>query len=504
MRENRLGTSGGDAVVKAGYHQDFKREFSFWSAFTLAFAFISPMIGLYGIFALALEAGGPAFWWGFGIVLGGQLLAALIFAEMASVAPLAGGVYQWSRQYLGDAYGWFAGWSYVLTLLITMAAVAYGAATFLTALVGVSNPSTITLVVFALAILVFSTFINTAGRRYLDLIVRASIACELIGSVFVGTILLIFYHHNPISVLFETPNSMSTLAYLSGPFLASLAFVGWALVGFESAGSIAEEVRNPAREVPVAIVLSLVVVAIVIAYAGLALVLAIPNIGAVMSGSVADPITDTLARELGASVSKPLFFVIVVGFVAGLSALQTAVSRSIFSIARDKMLPFDRWLSKLSHRDQLPINAVIASFIIPALMFLLVESNAYSTLVSFATGGFYISFAFPVMAALVVRLKGEHPVGPFSLGHWGMPINICAIIWLVFEAVNIAWPRTPTLPWYENYGVTVMTAVVAGTGIILYFAMRRRFELRMLPSGSSFTSGASISERVSAGEAGEL
>ena len=113
-------------------HSDhrLKREFSLWSAFAFAFAFISPIVALYGIFGLSYSTAGPSFWWNFLIVFGGQLLVALVFAELVSRWPIEGSIYQWSRRLLGSAYGWMAGWFYMWTLVVAMAAVALFSAGF--------------------------------------------------------------------------------------------------------------------------------------------------------------------------------------------------------------------------------------------------------------------------------------------------------------------------------------------------------------------------------------
>lgn len=58
------------------------------------------------------------------------MLVALVLAELVSVWPLAGSTYQWSRYLLGSSYGWFAGWTYIWTLVILMAATAYSATPF--------------------------------------------------------------------------------------------------------------------------------------------------------------------------------------------------------------------------------------------------------------------------------------------------------------------------------------------------------------------------------------
>ena len=98
-----------------------KRDFRLWSSFAFAFAFISPIVALYGIFGLAITTAGPSFWWAFPLVFGGQLLVAMVFATLVSRWPIEGSIYQWSRRLVGTAYGWFAGWAYMWTLVIAMA-----------------------------------------------------------------------------------------------------------------------------------------------------------------------------------------------------------------------------------------------------------------------------------------------------------------------------------------------------------------------------------------------
>jgi amino acid transporter len=122
----------------AAHDHALRREFNLWSSF--AFAFISPIVALYGIFGLAISTAGPSFWWGFGLVFAGQLLVAFVFATLVSRWPIEGSIYQWSRRLLGNGYGWFAGWAYMWTLVIAMATVALGAAGFIANIAGDQAP----------------------------------------------------------------------------------------------------------------------------------------------------------------------------------------------------------------------------------------------------------------------------------------------------------------------------------------------------------------------------
>ncbi|WP_205697038.1 APC family permease [Conexibacter sp. SYSU D00693] len=451
---------------------ELKREFTFRSAFSLAFAFISPIIGLYTIFALALGSAGPSFWLGFAVVLGGQLLVALVLAELSSRWPLAGGLYKWTQRLAGRNVGWAAGWAYVWTLVVLVTAQCYAAAPFFCGLVGIDEPSKAVLLLIAGGVLLVATAANVLGPKALKVFVALSISAELIGSVVIGTILLLFFREQPISAVFDGVDGGS-LSFTA--MLAAVALIGWSFIGFESAGDIAEEVDEPTKQVPKALVLSLLVVALIVMYAALGLVLAIPDLGAAISGADPDPILSTVSAHLGDGIAKPLFAMVVLAFIAGIAAVQAAVSRVLFSLGRDRELPAAGWLSQLSGRDQLPRNAIGASAVAAAAcLFVALSDDAYATLISMATVGFYIAFAFPVFGALASRLRGTWADGDWKVGRMGLAVNVAAAAWLAFEIVNIAWPRLPDAAWYVNYGAILMVVVVAIGGVAVRAAMRPR------------------------------
>jgi hypothetical protein len=71
-----------------------------------------------------------------------------------------------------------------------------------------------------------------------------------------------------------------------------------------------------------------------------------------------------------------------------------------------------------------------------------------------------------VFAALRSRLRGWRPAGKWSLGRWGMLVNVAALTYGVLALINIVWPRTPDVPWYDNYIVLLGISVVVGSGLI--------------------------------------
>jgi len=454
-----------------GYEQQLKREFGFWHAAAVGFADISPIVAMYGMFSLALAAAGPTMFWGLFLVLAGQTLVALVFGEISSRWPLAGGVYQWTRQQVGTKAAWFGGWAYMWTQVIAMTTVAYAAASYATAAMGWS-PSKPLLILVTMIWIACGTFANTVGQWVLKIFVMVSILAEFIASIGLGLVLIIGYRVNPISVLWDSfgTNSGSTWNWATIGWLGAVAVIGFSFLGYEASGAIAEEVKKPERTVPWTILVVLLAVGAVVIFTTLAWILALPDIKSAMTGGVADPMVQTLEYHLGTAVTKPILVLIALGFTASMVALQTVASRTVFSFARDRMIPVHRYFSGLTESHKLPARAIVFVGCLSALIILinLGFERVYSTLIAFTVGGFYLAFIFPVMAALVLHFRGKHEAGPFSLGKFSLPVTIVAVVWLVFEFFNVIWPRFPDLPWYQNWGTILMIGILGVFGVVAY------------------------------------
>jgi amino acid transporter len=123
---------------------------------------------------------------------------------------------------------------------------------------------------------------------------------------------------------------------------------------------------------------------------------------------------------------------------------------------------------QLSGEDRLPVRSVLAvSGVVTALLFVGLSDNAFATLVTFTTGGFFIAFGFAIFGYLRHEFRGEWKPGPFSLGRWAVPVGVLAAAWCVLEYINLAYPRSGQ-SWFEAWGVLLMTALAAVLGAVVY------------------------------------
>src|ERR1700753_28018 len=115
-----------DELAGFGYQQELDRSLGSFSSFAAGFSYISILTGVFQLFGFGVGAAGPAVWWSWLVVFGGQMCVALCFGELAGQYPLAGSVYQWSKRISADSVSWMTGWILIIGSIVTVAAVAVG------------------------------------------------------------------------------------------------------------------------------------------------------------------------------------------------------------------------------------------------------------------------------------------------------------------------------------------------------------------------------------------
>jgi amino acid transporter len=505
------GAQDSDRLEELGYKQELRRVLSLFENFGIAFCYISPVVGIYSLFVLGLGSGGPRYLWLMPIVVGGQLLVALTFAELGSTYPLAGALFQWAKNLIGEAYGWFVGWAYGWALVITIAAVDTGVVAYASAL---SNQylhthfdpvNANTILFFTLAMLALQTLFNVIGVQKAAFILKMGVISEIAATIGIAVMLAIAGFHHGFGYLFTTqgvehPAGNPFGVNFGGDWLLGAALVAvlahvYIFYGFESAGDVAEEVVEASRQVPKAMVTSLLVGGLTSFVLVAGLILAIPSgHGAfAKAGSFAGGIPFIIDSNVHVGWIQGIIlgFVVFAFFSCG-TAIQAAAARLIYSYSRDGALPGSRTLRKVSPQFRTPVAALVVAAIIPALFSLLVHFtpthplhfgfitypanvNALFILVSFGVSGIYLSFMMVVFAVLVARARGWRSRG-FSLGRWALPVYLGAAAYGTLMFINIVAPTGVDSPRgalfnYDWMTLFVLVAIMVVGGI--YFAIAR-------------------------------
>ncbi|PSR35175.1 MAG: amino acid permease [Sulfobacillus benefaciens] len=464
-----------------GYKQELQRTLKFFANFGVAFTYLSPVVGFYSLFAFGLQTGGPAFFWGIPIVVIGQLMVVLIFSELAAKYPLAGALYQWARRLMGGGYGWFVGWIYGWALLVTITAVDYGGAPYIASALGLGGNQG-QLIVITLVMVVVQTLVNMVGVTRLSILINVGVAMEILGTLGIGVVLL-FFPHQPASIVNTTMGVQGHASYFP-VFLLALLFSGFIFYGFESAADVAEEVIDPRRRVPKAMIWALMVGGITTMFAVFAFLHATPNMALAMNAAkTPNPITYILTATIGATSAKIFLWVVIIAFLSCGAAVEAAATRVFYSYARDRVIPFSKFLSHVSPKYHTPTNALWLSGLVALLLSF--SAKFESILTSFAVVGIYLAFQMIMLGALIARSRGVKADALFNLRGWVWPINVVALIYGVGMIINLARPTNPTAPWYINYEVILATAAIIVLGLVVYFATSASKQVQRLNQAQS-------------------
>ncbi|UOQ90420.1 amino acid permease [Agromyces endophyticus] len=488
---------GDDEHLKVlGYEGSFNRSMSLWANFALGFTYLSPLVGVYSLFATALAVGGPPSIWWIVIVGAGQLLVSLVFGEVVSQYPIHGGIYPWARRLWRRRYAWMAAWVYIWAMIVTITAVAEFGSGFVASLFGLELTPAINLTI-TLGLLLLAFIFNFSGTKTLARVAQIGLAAELVGVIGLGLYLLVFQRKQDFSVFFDTMGVQGDGSYLAAFMGAALAGL-FLFYGFEACGDVAEEVANPARRIPKAMMMTILVGGVSALFSFGGYVLAAPNLEEIVSGADNDPIPGILEATLGPVGAKLFLVIAITAFISCVLSLQAAASRLLYSFARDGMIPGHNWLAKVSPRNKVPTNALIVACTVPALISVLIFFNDGLLLpvTSFAVLGIYVAFQMVVLASLRQRLRGWKPAGPFSLGSWGLIVNVLALAYGIFAMVLLAMPGSSG-SFFADWVVLIGLGVVLVSGL-LYLFIARPDRKSDAPSGDAIAVADEIRARTGA------
>ena len=493
-------------LAHLGYRPQLNRVLGLFANFSVAFTYLSPMVGIFSLFVLGLGAGGPAYIWLTWIPVAGMLLVALVFGELASHYPVAGALYQYSKYTVGRRFGWFVGWFYGIALLVTVASVDTGVVAYVAALAHTwlgwnINPSSHNVIlVVTLVLLAIQTALNTIGARVMGRVAQFGVYVEILGTFGIAVVLGLHGFHHGLGYLTSTGNVQHAASnplglnfggsWIAAALIAVLAPV-YIFYGFESAGDISEETKDPGRQVPRAMRLALIWGGIASLFLTAGLLLSMPS---------HDPVNATvkgggipfLLGQLSSGMQDFLLVLIIFAFFSCGTSVQGAGSRLAFSFSRDGALPASSWISRIHKRFRTPVNALLVGSVI-TLLFVLLEyynpkhnvhlwfitypanTNALVSLVSFGVSGIYLSFLLTVIGAIIARARGWVPEGQFQLGKWAWTVMIIAALYLGLMFLNVVIPTGLTSPraYFNIDWITLLVMVIITVVGAIYFLAAR-------------------------------
>ena len=413
-----------------------------------------------------------------------------MFAEVSSHFPLAGSVFQWTKLLSNSKpYAWFSGWIYLWAGALTVAAVV---ATLPLTLIPVINDIGLSDMAadsltnqkwIAIITLVVITLLNIFGVRVVAIINNTGVLFELLGLFVFAVILALFNNNQGVDVVFDTGGP----DFSAANFLVAMFMGLFVIYGFDTASTLAEETNDPRRVAPRA-VLGSVAAAFIIGFIFLwAMLMAVP--GDSRRGrrrgrhlAAGDHPGQPLQRARhGLPARRRVRDLRLLPGDPGLDDPPRLLDG-----ARPPAARLEARSARVHPRTGTPVGACLLVAVMAAIFFLKYGGVAF--LAIGASGMIYISYILANLAILQARRRGffERRDVPFSLGRWGMLVNILALVWGGSMLINFMWHRVATNPKPEetdgllDFGVEFINKLpiqwsVIGAVVILgaiYYALR--------------------------------
>ena len=475
-------------LQKFGYKQELRRALGVYSSFAVAFSYISPSTGIFTLFILGIFLAGPFFYWSWPIVVVGQLIIALNFAEVSSHFPVAGSVYQWTKYLSSRTYSWFTGWIYLFAGILTVAGVVATVPLVLIPLLnnlgltfgqgagttcGCIGTDAGTLRNVAALVLLSTTLLSIFGVRLVSIVNNTGVVFEILGMVVFALVLVFFYAHQSPAVFTDTQYLGTSNP--GGIFLAAMFMSLFVIYGFDTASTLAEETKNPRREAPRAVIWAVIGAAIIGAIFLFAVIIAIPGdmkqfVADTAAGKYPFPLVTIIEGNFPGWAANLYLFVVFAAIYVCCLAIQTSTIRLAFGMARDGKLPVANLLRAVHPGLHTPIGACIAIGVLAGLPLLFYSSAALIAIG--ATGMIYLSYILANIAILLARLRGwPSENAPFKLGRWGMILNILGLVWGVAMEINFLWPRDASVGGQNPPLSALVTNVTGAFGSIPIFEL---------------------------------
>ena len=402
---------------------------------------------------------GPALVFSFLLLGAACALAALCYAELASMIPQAGSAYTYAYATLGEAVAWIIGWDLILEYAVGNVAVAISWSDYFTTLlqgIGVelpawlttgyrtallsSNPDVHGLLetaprLFGMPILVnlpacgivlFITWLLLRGARESSRANNVMVVIKLLALglfVAVGLANLQPENYTPFA-----PNGFTGIHQ-------GAAIVFFAYIGFDAVSTAAEETRDPQRNLPIGILGGLGVCTLIYVIVGFVLT------GMVPYTTLADS-ADPLAFALQSVGFQRVGWIVALGAAISMAAVllvfQYGQPRIFFAMARDGLLP--QWAARVSPKTRIPSTTTLVTGLVVAAASLVGDAAETYDLTNIGT---LFAFALVCVGVLVLRIVEPDRPRPFRVPFvWVIaPLGAAACVFVMVGLPYQAWER---------------------------------------------------------------
>ncbi|KAH8780828.1 amino acid/polyamine transporter I [Diaporthe sp. PMI_573] len=469
-------TSADQLLESLGYAPEMTRNRSTMQVAFMSFVMAAIPYGLSTTMYYPLAGGGPTnVIWGWLAVSCIILCVAASLGEITSVYPTAGGVYyqtfmlsppRWRR-----VAGWICGWLYVVGNVTITLAVNFGTALFLVASIGVFETAdgetifpgeTYQVFLIFLAITLLCNAVSALGDKWLPWLDTAAIYWTFAGLISIIVCILAIAKNGRHSAEYVFTSFEPRSGWTPGwSFCVGLLQAAYATSSTGMIISMCEEVREPATQVPKAMVYTIVLNTFAGLLTLIPMMFVLPNIDDLLALASGQPVPAIIKSAIGSSGGSFALLIplLVLALTCGIGC-TTAASRCIWAFARDGAIPGSQLWKTVDRKLGVPLNAMMLSMVVQIILGLIYfgSTAAFNAFSGVGVICLTTSYAMPIAVSLLNKREAVKGAS-FNLGAMGPVCNYIALAWSLLAVPLFCMPTTvPVMAATMNYASVVFVA----------------------------------------------
>ena len=244
---------------------------------------------------------------------------------------------------------------------------------------------------------------------------------------------------------------------------------------------MAEEVRNASISIPRVMMASWVFNYITIFIALVTIAYHMPDIDEALADPTEYPVIYVIRQSMSLPWQNVILIVILLLLIFGNLSYLASVTRDLFAFARDQGLPFSNWIAKVDPKRNIPTNACIMTGTTTALLSLIYIGSpvAFYAVISLSTVAILQCYCFSISCLLWRRIAHPETIPPaqFSLGKWGIPTNVVAVVFSFWSFFWCFWPQEyPVTAAGFNWASPIFGAVAILSFVYYFLGGRKKYE----------------------------
>ncbi|EXV05570.1 amino acid permease family protein [Metarhizium robertsii] len=474
-------------MQRMGKTQQFRRNFRMVSTIGFTICVTGTWIILLTSNTQGLIAGGMSgLFWSLCWSHAGQFFIVLSLAELASMAPTAGGQYHWVSEFAPRQHqkllSYLSGWLSTVSWQSIVALDAFLIGSVIQGLITLNDDSYSptrwqgTLFVFA-AVIGVSLF-NVFAAKHLPL-AEGSFVTLYIFSFFpvIVTLLVLAPKQSASDVFTKFTDNGAGWPSISLTVMVGQVSSMFVVLGSDSVAHMAEEIRDASVVVPRSMVWSFILnvpftFGLLITY-----LFCIGDVQEALDSKTGFPfiyVFQNATGSIGATTGLTIVVLVLLTMITISSLAST--SRQTFAFARDNGLPFATWLGAVHPSWHVPVNSVFftCAFSMAFALINIGSTVAFNAMLSLSTVALMATYVVSVGCVTLKRIRGEQlPRCRWSLGRYGLPINIVALLYSCWSFFWSFWPNSYDVN-AENFNwACVLFVALMGLSCILYYVKAR-------------------------------